>query len=86
MGASTGVSAIPRSEMLLPLLWGPPPELIDIYLAGVPTERLLDEVTCGDMNIEGVKIVVSRERFPAVLEKLKMTKRNPGVAFDQVST
>ena len=58
-------------------LVGSDPELIDIYLAGVPTERLLDEVACGEINIEGVKIVVPIDRFPAVLKKLKTVKRNP---------
>ena len=65
---------------------GSNPELIDIYLAGVPTERLMDEVTCGDMNIDGVKIVVCRERFPAVLNKLKTVRRNPRTLFDPLSS
>ena len=65
-------------------LVGSDPELIDIYLAGVPTERLLDEVTCGEMNLEGVKIVVPPTRFSAVLEKLKRTGREPLAAFDPV--
>ena len=64
---------------------GSNPELIDIYLAGVPTERLMDEVTCGDMNIDGVKIVVSGERFPAVLRKLRTVSRNPRTLFDPLS-
>ena len=64
---------------------GSNPELIDIYLAGVPAECLMDEVTCGDMNIDGVKIVVSRERFPAVLNKLKTVRRNPRTLFDPLS-
>ena len=67
-------------------LVGSDPELIDIYLAGVPTERLLREVSCGEMNIEGVKIVVSPDRFPAVLRKLKTAKRNPRAAFDPIGT
>ena len=57
-------------------LVGSDPELVDIYLAGVPTERLLNEVSCGEMSIEGVKIIVSAERFHTVLKKLKMIKRN----------
>ena len=67
-------------------LVGSDPELIDIYLAGVPTERLLYEVSCGEMNIEGVKIVVSPNRFPAVLRKLKTAGRNPSAVFDPVGT
>ena len=59
---------------------GSNPELIDIYLAGVPKERLMDEVTCGDMNLDGVKIVVATDRFPAVLNKLRTVKRELGTA------
>ena len=63
-------------------LVGGDPELIDIYLAGVPTERLLVEVSCGEMNIEGVKIKVSTDRFPAILRKLKNVNRKPWHVFD----
>ena len=64
---------------------GSNPELIDIYLAGVPTERLMDEVTCGDMNLDGVKIVVATDRFPAVLSKLRTVKRGSLALFDPLS-
>ncbi|OEZ46508.1 hypothetical protein JAB1_49900 [Janthinobacterium sp. MP5059B] len=43
------------------------PELIDIYLSGVSKEMLVEEISCGDMNIEGVKLVVPRAMFGRVL-------------------
>lgn len=52
-------------------LVGGNPELIDVYLAGVDTGRLMGEVTCGDMGIQGVKIIVPPERFGDVIAKLK---------------
>ena len=56
-------------------LVGSDPELIDIYLAGVPTERLLYEVSCGEMNIEGVKIVVSPNRFPRGAQEVENCRK-----------
>ena len=62
------------------------PELIDIYLAGVTTARLLKEVTCGDVDMSGARIVITSERFSAVLERLKVTARKPMSFFDPVSS
>ena len=58
-------------------LVGANPEFIDIYLAGTPEEKLMNEVTCGDMSLEGVKIIVPPEKYSMVIEKLKGTGRNP---------
>ena len=46
-------------------------ELLDIYLAGVPVGRLLDEVSCGKSGIRGVKVIVPQDRFDTVLTRLK---------------
>ena len=62
------------------------PELIDIYLAGVTTERLLEEVTCGNVDMEGAKIVISLERSSVVLDRLRAANREPGSFFDPVNT
>ena len=62
------------------------PELIDIYLAGVPARRLISEVACGQSNLEGVKIVVPSERFSAVMQKLKTIEREPFSPFDPVDS
>ena len=62
------------------------PELIDIYLAGVTTDRLMKEVTCGEVGVAGAKIVIAEERFSAILERLKVKGREPGSFFDPVST
>ena len=65
---------------------GSNPELIDIYLAGVSTKRLMREVTCGDVNREGVKIVVPVERFSVVLARLREVGREPLGIFDAVGS
>ena len=54
---------------------GSNPELIDIYLAGVTTEQLMQEVTCGDLGLEGVKIIIPQERFGIVLGRLRRYKQ-----------
>jgi hypothetical protein len=46
------------------------PELIEIYLQGNPIEKLLEQVTCGDMGIEKA-IIVSKLFFPLILKRLK---------------
>ncbi len=43
------------------------PELVEIYLSGVTKERLIEEISCGDMGIEGIKLVVPRSMFNRVL-------------------
>lgn len=51
-------------------LVGDDPELIDVYLAGVTTEQLLNEVACGLTSLQGVKIIVPPERYNAVITRL----------------
>jgi hypothetical protein len=43
------------------------PELIDIYLSGVSKEMLIEEISCGDMKIEGVKLIVPETMYDRVL-------------------
>lgn len=47
------------------------PELLDIYLAGVPTSKLIQEVACGRHDIKGVKVVVPASRYDKVLKKFE---------------
>ena len=66
-------------------LVGANPEFIDIYLAGTPADKLVDEVTCGDLSIKGVKIIVPPEKYPIVIEKLsEIGKREPSRFSDPV--
>lgn len=46
------------------------PELMDVYLNWTRPSRLLDEVTCGNVGLEGVRVVVPRSRFRAFLARL----------------
>ena len=66
-------------------LVGANPELIDIYLAGTPAEKLMDEITCGDVSLEGVNIIVPSEKYSVVLEKLKAAERFPERYKDPVT-
>lgn len=45
-------------------------ELMDIYLAGTPVPQLLAEISCGDVGLTGVKVVLSPDRFDALLSRV----------------
>jgi hypothetical protein len=45
-------------------------ELMDIYLVGTPVRQLFTEVSCGDVNLEGVKVIVPSDRYHAVLSRI----------------
>lgn len=45
-------------------------ELMDIYLAGAPVDRLFDEVTCGDVGVQGVKVIVPSDRYELLITRL----------------
>jgi len=44
------------------------PELVDIYLSGVSREKLIDEITCGNMRVQGVKLIVPPAMYHRVLD------------------
>ncbi len=46
------------------------PELLDIYLVGTTTERLLNEVTCGDVGYQGVRVIIPQSRYEAFIKRL----------------
>ncbi len=52
------------------------PNLINIYLSGTRIESIIEEVSCGDREIEGVKLIVSPARFPLMLERLRELKKD----------
>lgn len=45
-------------------------DLVDIYLAGTEPQKLIHEVTCGDADVYGAKVVIPASRYPAVIAKL----------------
>jgi len=47
-------------------------ELMDIYLTGTPIEKLFGEVTCGDLKIQGVKVIVPPDRYAALTTRVEL--------------
>ncbi len=45
-------------------------ELLDIYLTGTPLEQLFGEISCGDLGIQGVKVIVPQDRFEALVARM----------------
>ena len=45
-------------------------ELLDLYLAGTPFDKLLREISCGDVGIQGVKVIVPGDRYLALIARL----------------
>lgn len=45
-------------------------ELVDIYLSGTLLNTLLYEVSCGNVGISGVKVVVPQDRYDAMIARL----------------
>jgi hypothetical protein len=45
------------------------PELLGIYVQGSPMEKLLDQITCGDIGLENA-VVIPKALFPLMLRRL----------------
>lgn len=48
--------------------------LMDVFLRGARAEVLVEEVTCGDVGLEGVKLIVPRDGYSLVLGRLQELK------------
>lgn len=46
-------------------------ELMDIYLTGTPVLQLFQEVSCGDVGLEGVKVIVPTDRYDALRVRIE---------------
>ena len=46
------------------------PELVDIYIIGTRIETLIREVTCGEIDIRGSKVVLPRNRYSSLIHRL----------------
>ncbi len=46
-------------------------DLMDIYLAGAPLDKLVEEVSCGNVGVEGIKVIVPLDRYDAVMTRLE---------------
>ncbi|MDE8815288.1 hypothetical protein P0C24_15255 [Citrobacter freundii] len=61
------------------------PELIEIYLSGVTKEILIKEISCGDMGVEGIKLIVPRSRFKKVLKIIAPDSRIKAMGLPTLS-
>lgn len=59
-------------------------ELLDIYLAGSPPERLITEISCGDVGIQGVKVIIPRDRYDKIIDKLTLTANGQPLTQDRL--
>jgi hypothetical protein len=61
-------------------------DLLDIYLKGSPVQQLLAEISCGDLGITGLKVVVPQALYGVVLERLEGLLNNDFTNHWQLSS
>jgi hypothetical protein len=61
------------------------PEHLGIYIRGSAPDRLIDQVTCGDVGIEKA-VVVPRALFPMMLAKLEEITKSKSYKSESLST
>lgn len=54
-------------------------ELMDIYLVGTPIEKLFSEVSCGDVGIEGIKVIVPSDRYDVIMTRIETFRKQKRV-------
>jgi hypothetical protein len=59
-------------------------ELMDIDLTGTPVPRLLVEISCGDVEWEGVKVKVPGDRFDFVISRIEKFSGTDREARDSI--
>ena len=60
------------------------PEQIEILIQGTEPERLLGQITCGDVGLEKA-VVVPRGLFPQIIEKLRLLRQGESYTTESFS-
>lgn len=47
-------------------------DLMDIYLTGAPLDKLFSEISCGDVGVQGVSVIVPSSQYNIIIEKIKL--------------
>lgn len=47
------------------------PDLLDIYLKGAPLEKLFSEISCGNVGLQGVSVIVPVSQHTIVINKIR---------------
>ncbi len=47
-------------------------DLMDIYLTGAPLDKLFSEVSCGNVGMQGVSVIVPTSQYNIVINKIKL--------------
>lgn len=59
-------------------------DLMDIYVKGASLDKLFEEISCGDLNIKGVKVVVPSNLYSAVIGKIKSVDIGERSTYDNL--
>jgi len=51
-------------------------ELLDIYLTGTPTDKMFNEIVCGNVNMEGTKVVIHPLRYRTIINRIENLRNN----------
>jgi hypothetical protein len=57
------------------------PELMDIYIYGTPAQKLIKEITCGDVSLPGVKLIIPETRYDIIINKLSLLEDESDLHF-----
>lgn len=60
------------------------PELLGVYLQGTEVDMLMQQVTCGDVQIEGA-VVLPKTLFPLISEKIQSFRSSSSYKSDHLS-
>jgi hypothetical protein len=53
------------------------PNLIEVFLRGARPELLVEEITCGDVGLKGVKLIVPPDKYALILSRLTELRGEP---------
>jgi hypothetical protein len=59
------------------------PELVDLYIFGASMSKLLSEVSCGHVQLRGIKVIVPKARFDLVIRRLHEYEASEEVSWHE---
>ncbi|CAG5006558.1 hypothetical protein DYBT9275_03849 [Dyadobacter sp. CECT 9275] len=61
------------------------PDLLDIYITGASLDKLMSEVTCGDVDVIGSSIIVPENLYDRVVQKINADQKAGNIPFGRLN-